>query len=472
MLAKAEPEVHAMPELDPLLLSRIQFAFTVSFHILFPSFTIGLAAWLMVLEIVWLRTGKAIYAELVRHWTKIFAVSFGMGVVSGVVLSYEFGTNWSEFSRRGGNVIGPLMSYEVLTAFFLEAGFLGIMLFGQQRVPKAVHLFATAMVALGTVISAFWILSANSWMQTPAGFTVDAEGVLHVADWWQVIFNPSFPYRFTHMLAAAYITTAFAVGGVGAWYILRGENVPHGRIMLGMALSLIVWLAPLQLVIGDLHGLNTREHQPAKIAAVEAHWETQKAAPLILFAWPDVEAETNHYEVAIPRLGSLVLTHEWEGEVQGLKAFPREDRPNPIIPFFAFRVMVGIGMIMIALGAIGAVLWLRGRLYSSRWFLRAMVWASPLGFIAVLSGWFVAEVGRQPFTVYGVLRTADSVSPVTGGKVLTSLILFVLAYGVVFGAGVYYIARLIARGPEATPPVPQADEADLSHRPMAAAGNP
>ena len=332
MLAKAEPEVHAMPELDPLLLSRIQFAFTVSFHILFPSFTIGLAAWLLVLEIVWLRTGKAIYAELVRHWTKIFAVSFGMGVVSGVVLSYEFGTNWSEFSRRGGNVIGPLMSYEVLTAFFLEAGFLGIMLFGQQRVPKAVHLFATAMVALGTVISAFWILSANSWMQTPVGFTVDAEGVLHVADWWQVIFNPSFPYRFTHMLAAAYLTTAFAVGGVGAWYILRGENVPHGRIMLGMALSLIVWLAPLQLFIGDLHGLNTREHQPAKIAAVEAHWETQKGAPLILFAWPDVEAETNHYEVAIPRLGSLVLTHEWEGEVQGLKAFPRRRPAEPDHP--------------------------------------------------------------------------------------------------------------------------------------------
>jgi cytochrome d ubiquinol oxidase subunit I len=309
-------------------------------------------------------------------------------------------------------------------------------------------------------------------MQTPVGFTVDAEGVLHVADWWQVIFNPSFPYRFTHMLAAAYLTTAFAVGGVGAWYILRGENVPHGRIMLGMALSLIVWLAPLQLFIGDLHGLNTRKHQPAKIAAVEAHWETQRRAPLILFAIPDPKAEKNHFELAIPALGSLVLTHEWDGEVRGLKSFPPEDRPNPIIPFFAFRIMVGIGMIMIAVGVTGSVLWLMGRLWTTRWFLRALVWVSPLGFLAVLSGWFVTEVGRQPWTVYGVLRTADAVSPVPGGSVLASLILFVLVYGIVFGAGLYYILKLIQRGPDETPPVPEEDEADLSRRPMAAAGNP
>ena len=323
-----------------------------------------------MLEILWLKTGKRIYADIMRHWTKIFAVSFGMGVVSGVVLSYQFGTNWSEFSRLGGNVIGPLMSYEVLTAFFLEAGFLGIMLFGHDRVPKAVHLFATAMVALGTLISAFWILSANSWMQTPAGYTVGPDGVLHVADWWQVIFNPSFPYRFAHMTAAAYLTTAFIVSGIGAWYILRGRSVAHGRIMLGMGLSLLVWLAPLQLVIGDLHGLNTREHQPAKIAALEAHWETQKGAPLILFAVPDPKEEKNHFEIAVPRLGSLILTHEWDGEIRGLKSFPPEDRPNPIIPFFAFRIMVGIGTIMIAVGIIGSILWLTGRLYSSRWFLQ------------------------------------------------------------------------------------------------------
>ena len=461
-----------MSELDPLLLSRIQFAFTISFHIIFPSFTIGLAAWLVVLEALWLKTGKPVYLHIVQHWTKIFAVSFGMGVVSGVVLSYEFGTNWSELSRRGGNVIGPLMSYEVLTAFFLEAGFLGIMLFGRKRVPTAVHFFATCMVALGTVISAFWILSANSFMQTPAGFSVDDMGVLHVADWWQVIFNPSFPYRFAHMVAAAYLTTAFIVAGIGAWYILRDRSVPHGRIMLGMALSLLVWLAPLQLVIGDLHGLNTLEYQPAKIAALEAHWDTDRGFPLVLFAIPDPKAEKNNYEISIPALGSLILTHEWDGEIKGLKSFPPEDRPNPIIPFFAFRIMVGIGLIMIAVGIAGSVLWLMGRLYTSRWFLHLLTWVSPLGFLAVLSGWFVAEVGRQPWTVYGVLRTADAVSPVPGGSVLTSLILFVLVYGVVFGAGLYYIGKLVQRGPDETPPVPEKDEADLSHRPLAASGNP
>jgi cytochrome d ubiquinol oxidase subunit I len=461
-----------MPELDPLLLSRIQFAFTVSFHIIFPSFTIGLAAWLLVLEALYLKTAKPIYMDIAQHWTKIFAVSFGMGVVSGVVLSYEFGTNWSELSRRGGNVIGPLMSYEVLTAFFLEAGFLGIMLFGRGRVPKGVHFFATAMVALGTVISAFWIVSANSWMQTPVGYRVAEDGVLHVEDWWQVIFNPSFPYRVAHMVAAAYLTTALVVAGIGAWYILRERSVPHGKIMLGMGLSLLVWLAPLQLVIGDLHGLNTREHQPAKIAALEAHWETQRRAPLILFAIPDPKAEKNHYELAVPALGSLILTHEWDGEVRGLRSFSPEDRPNPIIPFFAFRIMVGIGMIMIAVGVTGSVLWLMGRLWTTRWFLRALVWASPLGFLAVLSGWFVAEVGRQPWTVYGVLRTADAVSPVPGGIVLSSLILFVFVYGVVFGAGLYYILKLVQRGPDETPPVPEKDEADLSRRPLAAAGNP
>ncbi len=461
-----------MFDLDPLLLARIQFAFTVSFHIIFPSFTIGLAAWLLVLEILWLRTGKPIYMEVAKHWTKIFAVSFGMGVVSGVVLSYQFGTNWSEFSRRGGNVIGPLMAYEVLTAFFLEAGFLGIMLFGWNRVPKWVHLFATAMVALGTAISAFWILAANSFMQTPSGFRADEAGVLHATDWWEVIFNPSFPYRFAHMVAAAYLTTALCVAGIGAWYILRERSVPHGRIMLGMALCILVWLAPLQAVIGDMHGLNTREQQPAKVAAIEAHWETQRRAPLILFAWPDPKQEKNHFEVAIPALGSLVLTHEWDGEVRGLKSFPPEDRPNPLIPFFAFRIMVGIGLIMIAAGLIGGVLWLMGRLFTTRWYLRFLTWVWPLGFVAVLAGWFVTEVGRQPWTVYGILRTANSVSPVPGGHVLTSILLFVLVYGVIFGAGVYYIARLVQRGPDLTPPVPEQGEADLSHRPMAAAGNP
>ena len=462
-----------MLDLDPLMLSRIQFAFTISFHILFPSFTIGLAAWLVVLEALWMKTGRPIYLEIAKHWSKIFAVSFGMGVVSGVVLSYEFGTNWSELSRRGGNVIGPLMSYEVLTAFFLEAGFLGIMLFGWNRVPRFVHFFATCMVALGTVISAFWILSANSWMQTPAGFRVAEDGILHVTSWWEVIFNPSFPYRFAHMVAAAYLTTAFIVAGIGAWYILRERSVPHGRIMLGMGLSMLIWLAPLQLVIGDLHGLNTLEHQPAKVAAIEAHWETRRGAPLILFAIPNPETESNLYEIAIPKLGSYVLAHDWDAEIRGLKSFPPEDRPHPIIPFFAFRIMVGIGLTMIAVGIVGSVLWLTGRLYTSRWFLRGLTWVSPLGFLAVLAGWFTTEVGRQPWTVYGVLRTADSVSPVTGGSVLTSLILFVIVYGIVFGAGLYYIAQLVRRGPDATPPeVPEEGEGDPSRRPMEAAGNP
>jgi cytochrome d ubiquinol oxidase subunit I len=296
--------------------------------------------------------------------------------------------------------------------------------------------------------------------------------VLHVADWWQVIFTPSFPYRFAHMVAAAYLTTAFIVAGIGAWYVLRDKSVAHGKVMLGMGLSLLVWLAPLQLVIGDLHGLNTLEHQPAKVAALEAHWETGRNVPLILFALPDPVAEKNHYELAVPALGSLILTHEWDGEVKGLKSFAPEERPNPIIPFFAFRIMVGIGLIMIAVGITGAVLWLMGRLYTSRWFLRILVWVSPLGFVAVLAGWFVAEVGRQPWTVYGVLRTADAVSPVPAGSVLTSLILFVLVYGVVFGAGLYYIAKLVQRGLDETPPMPEQGEADLSHRPLAASGNP
>lgn len=459
-----------MDGLDPVLLSRIQFAFTISFHIIFPSFTIGLAAWLVVLEILHIRTGKPVYLEIAKFWTRMFAVSFGLGVVSGVVLSYELGTNWSTFTDRTANVLGPLFAYEVMTAFFLEAGFLGIMLFGRDRVPGPVHLFATGMVALGTAISAFWILSANSWMQTPAGFRIDGAGLFHPTDWWAVIFNPSFPYRFAHMLAAAYLTTAFAVGAIGAWYLYERRHEPEGRIMLTMALSIIVWLAPLQAVIGDSHGINTLAHQPAKIAAIEGHWETRAGAPLVLFAIPDAAEEKNHFEIAIPKLGSLILTHSLEGEVRGLKSFAPEDRPNPLIPFFAFRLMVGLGVVMIALGFIGAFLWWRGTLFTTRWYLRAMGFAFPIGWIAVLAGWFTAEVGRQPFVVYGHLRTADAVSPVPGGSVLTSLLLFILIYGVIFGAGVYYMAKQVRAGP--TPateePPPEADDADLAKRPLAA----
>jgi cytochrome d ubiquinol oxidase subunit I len=454
-----------MESLDPVLLARIQFGFTIAFHILFPAFTIGLAAWLAVLELLWWLRDRAIYGEISRLWTKVFAVSFGMGVVSGVVLSYQFGTNWSVLSDRAGSILGPLLSYEVLTAFFLEATFIGIMLFGRDRVPRPVHVLSACMVALGTLISTFWILAANSWMQTPQGHEL-RDGVFHPVDWAAIVFNPSFPYRFFHMVAAAFLTTAFVVGGIGAWYLLTGRRADHGRVMVGMAASLIVWLAPLQVAIGDLHGLNVREHQPAKLAAIEAHWETQRGAPLILFAWPDMEEERNHAEIAIPRLGSLILTHSWDGEITGLKAFAPEDRPNAPIVFWSFRLMVGMGVVMILVAAASAWLFLRRRLFDSRWFLRLLVLCAPTGFVAVLAGWVTAEVGRQPWVVYGLLRTADAVSPVPGGSILTSLTLFVLVYGVVFGAGIYFIAKVIRQGSAAGGPEP---EPVAPRRPMAAA---
>ncbi|RDD63050.1 cytochrome ubiquinol oxidase subunit I [Ferruginivarius sediminum] len=454
-------------DLDPLLLSRIQFAFTVSFHIIFPSFTIGLAAWLAVVEGLWLYTGRRVYYELARFWTKIFAVSFAMGVVSGIVMSYEFGTNWSQFSNIAAPVIGPLLAYEVLTAFFLEASFLGIMLFGWNRVPRGVHFATTCIVAVGTTVSAFWILSANSWMQTPAGFAIE-NGRFVPTDWFELIFNPSFPYRFMHMVTAAFLSTGLVVGGVGAWYLLRRRNLPHGRIMVAMAVGLLAVLAPAQLIIGDMHGLNTMEHQPRKVAAMEGHWETKTGAPLILFAVPDQEAQTNHFEIGIPNLGSLILTHEWNGEVHGLDQWAPEDQPNVPIVFYSFRVMVGIGLAMIALGLTGAFLGLRRRLFESRWFLTVQALMTPLGFVAVLAGWFVTEVGRQPYIVYGLMRTSEAVSPVPGGSVLATLILFVVVYGIIFGAGMFYMFRLAKKGPEA-------DQGEPAHgtpaRPLSAAGD-
>jgi len=454
-----------MESLDPVLLSRLQFGFTISFHILFPAFTIGLAAWLAVLELLWWLRDRAIYGEISRLWTKVFAVSFGMGVVSGIVLSYEFGTNWSGLSERAGSILGPLLSYEVLTAFFLEAGFIGVMLFGRDRVPRPVHVASACIVALGTLISTFWILSANSWMQTPQGYALQ-DGVFRPVDWTAIVFNPSFPYRFMHMAAAAFLTTAFAVGGIGAWYLLSGRRADHGRVMVGMAVSIIVWLAPLQLILGDMHGLNVREHQPAKLAAMEGDWRTQRGAPLILIAWPDMEQEMNHFELAIPRIGSLILTHSWDGEVTGLKAFEPQDRPPAPIVFWSFRIMVGIGLLMLLVAGLSALLFLRRRLFDSRWFLRLLVLCSPLGFVAVIAGWVTAEVGRQPWVVYGQLRTADAVSPVPGASVLLSLLLFILVYGVIFGAGLYYIAKTIRQGAAGHAPDP---EPMAPRRPMAAA---
>jgi cytochrome d ubiquinol oxidase subunit I len=452
-------------DLDPVLLARIQFAFTISFHIIFPAFTIGLASWLAVVEWRWLKTGDDRYKEIYRMWVKIFAVTFGMGVVSGVVMSYQFGTNWSIFSDKVGNVIGPLLGYEVLTAFFLEASFLGIMLFGWGRVSKRMHFVSTVIVAVGTLISAFWILSANSWMQTPAGFEIGDDGLLYPTDWIEIIFNPSFPYRLAHMITAAYLTTAFVVGGVGAWYLIKDKYRDHAKIMLGMAMIMAIFVAPAQLFIGDLHGLNTLEHQPRKVAAMEGIWNTEQGAALRLFAIPDQENQTNHFEVAIPGLASKILTHDWGGEIKGLSEWAPDDQPPVAWVFWSFRVMVGIGMLMILTGVMGLILWLKKSLFSATWFHRWCVAMAPTGFIAVLAGWFVTEIGRQPYTAYGIIRTDDSVSPVIPEQVAISLALFIVVYTIIFGAGSYYIGKLIGKGPD----IADADEQYYGRSKMAAA---
>ncbi len=444
--------------LDAVILARVQFAFTVSFHIVFPAFTIGLASYLAVLEGLWLWSGREVYLRLFKYWMKIFAVSFGMGVVSGLVMSYQFGTNWSVFSDKTGPILGPLMGYEVLSAFFLEAGFLGVMLFGMNRVGRGLHFFATLMVAAGTLFSAFWILSVNSWMQTPAGYAINEVGQFVPEDWWAIVFNPSFPYRLVHMTLAAYLTTAFIVGGVAALHLLRDRTDVAARTMFSMAMWMAVAVAPLQIFAGDLHGLNTLEHQPAKVAAMEGHFETQRGAPLILFGLPDMEAEETRYSVAIPKLGSLILTHDLDGEVKGLKAWPPGDRPNAAIVFWSFRLMVAIGLAMAAVGVASLILRRRKRLYDARWFHRLAVLMAPSGLVAVLAGWVTTEVGRQPFTVYGLLRTADSISPIAAPAVGASLVAFIVVYFLVFGVGVFYLLRLMGRppGPVDTPALPKA----------------
>ena len=430
-------------------LARFQFAFTVSAHIIFPAFTIGLASYLAVLEGLWLWKGDDAYMKVFDYWKKIFAVVFGMGVVSGIVMSYQFGTNWSVFSDKTGPILGPLMGYEVLSAFFLEAGFLGVMLFGLNRVGRKLHFFATLMVAVGTLASAFWILSVNSWMQTPAGFAVNDAGQFVAVDWWAAIFNPSFPYRLAHMVLAAYLTTALVVGGVGAWHLLRDARDRGARIMFNMAMWMALITAPIQIVAGDLHGLNTLEHQPAKVAAMEGHYETHEGAPLILFGVPDDEAGETKYKVGIPKLGSYILTHDWDGEVRGLNSFPADERPGAEIVFWTFRLMVGLGLLMAALGVWSAVARWRGRLYDNRWLHRAAIAMAPSGFLAVLAGWVTTEVGRQPWTVYGLLRTSESASPIDASAVGISLLVFIVVYFAVFGAGTYYVLRLMAQPPKA-----------------------
>ena len=433
--------------MDAELLSRFQFAFTVAFHIVFPSLTIGLASYLAVLEGLWLLRGRDIYMIAYRYWLKIFALSFGMGVVSGIVMSYQFGTNWGPFADKTGPVMGPLLGYEVLTAFFLEAGFLGVMLFGMNRVGKNLHFFATLLVAIGTLISTFWILSANSWMQTPQGYAIE-NGQFVPADWWAIIFNPSFPYRLVHMVLAAYLTTAFVVGAVGAYHLLRDRNNQPAALMFSMAMWMATLVAPLQIVAGDFHGLNTLEHQPAKVAALEGHWETQRGAPLILFGIPDNEEERTKYEIAIPKLGSLILTHDLNGEIRGLKSWPKDERPPSVIVFWSFRIMVGIGFAMALTGLLSLYLRLKGRLTSTPWLLRLAVLMGPTGFIAVVAGWVTTEVGRQPYLVYGLMRLSEGRSPIDAPAVAGSLLSFVIVYFTVFSAGIYYILKLMSRAPD------------------------
>jgi cytochrome d ubiquinol oxidase subunit I len=434
---------------EALDLARFQFAFVVSFHIIFPAFTIGLASYLAVLEGLWLWKKEDRYLELFRYWLKIFAVAFGMGVVSGIVMSYQFGTNWSVFSDKTGPVLGPLMGYEVLSAFFLEAGFLGIMLFGLNRVGKQLHFFATLMVAFGTFFSAFWILSVNSWMHTPAGFDINSVGQFVPVNWLEIIFNPSFPYRLVHMLMAAYLTTAFVVVAVGSFHLVREKkDATNARTMTSMGLWMIAIVAPLQLIAGDMHGLNTLEHQPAKVAAMEGHYETKSGAPLILFGFPDDEKEQVSYELSIPKLGSLILKHDPDGEVKGLKEWPKEERPPAEIIFYSFRLMVGIGMLMILIGIVSLWLRFKKRLFHASWFHRALIFTGPLGFIAVIAGWVTTEVGRQPYTVYGLLTTAQSVSPIDTLAVSLSLLTFIVTYFVIFGAGVIYLFRQFRVDPD------------------------
>ncbi|MCE7795111.1 cytochrome ubiquinol oxidase subunit I [Sphingobium sufflavum] len=434
---------------EALLLARIQFAFTVSFHFLFPAFSIGLASYLAVLEGLWLRTGRGVYADVYRYWLKIFAVVFAMGVVSGIVMSYQFGTNWSVFSDKTGPVIGPLMAYEVLTAFFLEAGFLGVMLFGMRKVGRGLHFMATCAVAVGTFISAFWILSANSWMHTPTGFEMGANGqFLPGPSWAAIIFNPSFPYRLVHTVIAAYLTTAFVVGAVGAWHLLCDRGNAGARVMFSMAMWMAALVAPIQIFAGDEHGLNTLEHQPAKVMAMEGHYDSHPdGAPLILFGIPNSREKRIDYAVEIPKASSLILKHDPNAPLAGLDTIPDDREPPVGIIFWSFRVMVGLGFAMLGIGLWSLIARAKGRLFDWPWLHRAAVLMGPSGFVAVLAGWITTEVGRQPFTVYGLLRTAESASPLDAPAVAVSLIAFVIVYFTVFGAGVWYIVHLMHKPP-------------------------
>ena len=431
-----------------ILLARAQFAFTIGFHIVLPAFSIGLASYLAVLEALWLTTGRGVYLDVFNYWLRIFTVVFAMGVVSGLVMSYEFGTNWSVFAEKTGPIIGPLMGYEALTAFFLEAGFLGVMLFGMKRVGPGLHFTATCIVAFGTLLSAFWILSANSWMQTPAGYAISAHGRFLPVDWWAIVFNPSFPYRLVHMVLASYLSVAFAVGGVGAYHLRRDRQGQAARLMFSMALWMAAIVAPLQVIAGDQQGLNTLRYQPAKVAAMEGDFRTIPGTSLKLFGLPDLRAGRTEDALAIPHVGALILTHEWDGTVRGLDSFPRRDWPPAPWVFWSFRIMVALGFAMVGLGWWSLWARARARLYASPWLLRAALAMAPSGFIAVLAGWTTTEVGRQPFTVYGLLRTSHSASPIGTPGVVVSFAAIAVVYLIVFGVGLRYILRQMRRPPD------------------------
>ncbi|ODN65694.1 cytochrome ubiquinol oxidase subunit I [Methylophaga muralis] len=456
-------------ELDPLLLSRIQFAFVVCFHAIFPVFTIGLASFIAVLEALSLKTGNPLWQRLSKFWIQVFAVVFGMGVVSGIVMSFQFGTNWSNFSYATANFLGPVLSYEVITAFFLEAAFLGVLLFGRDKVPQGVHLFAAMMVALGTFISSFWILSANSLMQTPDGLVL-RDGLYYVASWTDAIFNPSFGYRFLHMALASFLTASFVVAGVSAWFIMQKRELAANKKALSISLWLILILAPAQVVVGDFHGLNTLKHQPMKVAAMEGNWETGTGVPLLLFALPDQENQQNLFEIKIPKLASFILTHDWDGEVPGLNEVAPEMQPPVFIVFWAFRVMVAMGMLMVLFGLAG--LWLRrgDRYLESKPFLNGLRVMSLSPFIAVLSGWIVTETGRAPWLIYEQMTHAQGLTPsLTGGMALFTLIGYVLVYAMVFSAGVFYLMSVFRGGLETANAEQTDSDVEKAQRPISAA---
>jgi cytochrome bd ubiquinol oxidase subunit I len=436
--------------LDPEFLSRLQFAWVVGWHVLLPAFTIGLASFIAFLEGAYALTRRDVFLHLSQFWLRIFAVSFGMGVVTGIVMPFQFGTNWSRLSDAAGNVISPLLAYEGLTAFFLEATFLGVLLFGRKLVPPAMHFVAAILVAVGTLSSAFWIIATNSWMQTPVGYEI-VDGLFYPKDWIAIMFSPSLPYRLAHTVSAFYVTTAFVVLGVGAYTVRRGQSPAEGRMMLRLALWFLAIFVPAQMVLGDLHGVNTLEHQPAKLAAIEGLWNGGRGVPASIIGWPDQAAERNVAEIAIPKLGSLYLTHSWDGEVKGLKDFPPDQRAPVAIVYFAFRIMVGIALVMLATVVAGFYLLWRGRLDDTPWYLKLCQCTVCLGFIAVIAGWTTTEVGRQPWTIYGLMRTADSFSPsLTGANVLLSLILYIIVYLIIFPVGISVMLRFVWRGPAAS----------------------